>query len=133
MLDGISKMTSLDLATVDAIAVAAGMGSFYGTAHRIGFTAKGLDLPLISRLSRCRPWMHWHSICTMPGAHLSDDGRRRQQVYNAVYRFENHRLTAVTSQRAIAAHDLMQELNGTVRLRSRVIFQETALRFLLIL
>lgn len=45
MLDEISKMTELDLSTVDAIAVAKGPGSFTGL--RIGSaTAKGLGLAL---------------------------------------------------------------------------------------
>ena len=51
MLDEIANMTELDLTTIDAIAIAAGPGSFTGL--RIGSaTAKGLGLalkkPLIS-------------------------------------------------------------------------------------
>ena len=122
MLDEISKMTSLDLATVDAIAVAAGPGSFTGL--RIGSaTAKGLgfalnkpiiEVPTLDALA--------FNLYDAPGLICPMMDARRQQVYNAVYRFENHRLTAVTSQRAIAAHDLMQELNGNREAAQGVIF-----------
>ncbi len=46
MLDEIVKMTELDLHTVDAIAVAGGPGSFYGTFVSVLQRPKGLGLAL---------------------------------------------------------------------------------------
>ena len=100
MLDEISKMTELDLESLDAVAVAAGPGSFTGL--RIGSaTAKGLGLALKKPLV---------SIPTLEGLayNLYDTkglicplmDARRNQVYTGVYRFADHRLQTVEEQRA---------------------------------
>lgn len=61
MLDEIVRMTELDPDTIDAIAVAAGPGSFTGL--RIGSaTARDWDLRGTSRLFRFLLWMRWHII-----------------------------------------------------------------------
>ena len=90
MLDEVKKMTELDLGTIDAVALAAGPGSFTGL--RIGAaTAKGLclalELPLIPvptvdalayNLAGDRSL-----VCPLMNA-------RRNQTYTGVYRFEGN-------------------------------------------
>ena len=90
MLDELAKMTELDMDTIDAIAVAAGPGSYTGL--RIGSaTAKGLGLALKKPLVEI-PTVDALAynlydakalICPIMDA-------RRSQVYTGIYRFEDH-------------------------------------------
>ncbi|MDO4621198.1 MAG: tRNA (adenosine(37)-N6)-threonylcarbamoyltransferase complex dimerization subunit type 1 TsaB [Lachnospiraceae bacterium] len=112
MLDELSKMIQLDPKSIDAIAVAAGPGSFTGL--RIGSaTAKGLGLAL------GKPLIEVPTLaalaCNLPNA----DGllcpimdARRQQVYNGLYRFQEQQLVTVQDQRALSIQELCEELNA---------------------
>lgn len=112
MLDEIARMIELDKSTVDAIAVAAGPGSFTGL--RIGSaTAKGLGLALK------KPIIEVPTLAAMAYQLFGARGlicpimdARRQQVYNGIYRFEGDTLVTVADQRPIAAADLAREINS---------------------
>lgn len=113
MLDELKKAVSLDLSALDAIAVAAGPGSFTGL--RIGAaTAKGLglalDKPLIAIPTVDALAYNLYEtgentvICPVMDA-------RRQQVYTGIYCFENHELKILKEQDAIPVTRLLEELN----------------------
>ena len=115
MLDEIGKMIDLDLSTIDAIAVAAGPGSFTGL--RIGSaTAKGLglalDKPLIAVPTVDALAYNLYGtdklVCPIMDA-------RRSQVYTGVYAFDDRTLKVLKPQMAISVEELTDLLNGMGR------------------
>ena len=113
MLDELVKMTELDLRTIDAIAVAAGPGSFTGL--RIGSaTAKGLGLALR------KPLIHIPTLEGLAYNLYAADGvvcpimdARRGQVYTGIYRFdEDGEFQIIEDQMAIGIEELAEKLRG---------------------
>ncbi len=115
MLDEVAKMMELDLNTIDAIAVAAGPGSFTGL--RIGSaTAKGLGLALKKPLV---------SIPTLEGIAYNFCGSekvicpmmdaRRSQVYTGIYEFQGNTLKVLEDQMAVPVEEVLEKLNQTGR------------------
>ena len=101
MLDTIGKMIELDMQTIDAIAVAAGPGSFTGL--RIGSaTAKGLGLALEKPIvavptTEALAYNLFGSrgiVCPLMDA-------RRNQVYTGIYRFRGNEMVTVEGQMAV--------------------------------
>lgn len=115
MLDEIKRMTQLDLATIDAIAVAAGPGSFTGL--RIGSaTAKGLGLALnipivpVPTVDALAYNLYGSSrlICPLMDA-------RRNQVYTGIYTFEADALQILEKQCVMEIGELARRINGMGR------------------
>ena len=111
MLDEIVKMTELDLESIDAIAVAAGPGSFTGL--RIGSaTAKGLGLALKKPLVAI-PTVEGlaYNLYDTPGLICPIMDARRNQVYTGVYCYTDHRLDTVWEQDTMSIEALAEGLN----------------------
>ena len=111
MIDEIMRMTAVKPEELDAVAVAAGPGSFTGL--RIGSaTAKGiglaLDLPLIPVPTVEALAYNLYGtrgvICPIMDA-------RRQQVYTGIYRFDGDRMETLMDQAAMGVPELAELLN----------------------
>ncbi|MCD7725587.1 MAG: tRNA (adenosine(37)-N6)-threonylcarbamoyltransferase complex dimerization subunit type 1 TsaB [Clostridiales bacterium] len=119
MLEAIKNMVELDLSTVDAIAVAAGPGSFTGL--RIGSaTAKGLALALkkpivpVPTVEGLAYQMYGTDALVCP---IMD--ARRGQVYSGIYEFifekDHYDMRVIKEQCAAAFEEIVEKLNGLGR------------------
>ena len=110
MAEDVLKQCGKTAADVEAVAVAAGPGSFTGV--RIGVAAAkgfawGKELPCygVSTLEAMA-----ESLGVYDGYVCPCMDARRNQVYNAVFSTQSGELTRVTEDRAIALSDLKEEL-----------------------
>lgn len=115
MLDEIVRMIELDLDSIDAIAVAAGPGSFTGLrigASTVKALGMALDKPVIS-VPTCHGlaynlWGTDKLVCPILDA-------RRNQVYTGVYEFLDGELEVIKDQDAMGIDELVEYLNQTGR------------------
>ena len=110
MLDEIVKMTQLDLNEIDAIAAAAGPGSFTGL--RIGSaTAKGLGLALNKPLIHI-PTLEGlaYNLCGTEKVVCPILDARRGQAYAGIYEFNGDRLSVLEDQMAVSIEELGERL-----------------------
>ena len=115
IVEHILKNTGMTMAQIDAVAVAAGPGSFTGI--RIGVSAaKGLAFAMekpaiavsaLAAMARNVAFCDGLIICAMDA--------RRSQIYNALFEAKNGQLTRLTEDRAIALADLTEELRNDPR------------------
>ena len=119
MLDEIVRMTEQDLKGMDAIAVAAGPGSFTGL--RIGSaTAKGLGLALN------KPLVEIPTVDALAYNLYGTDGvicplmdARRNQVYTGIYEFRGGNMCVIEPQMAVGIDVIADKLRA---LKRKVIF-----------
>ena len=111
MLDEIAKMTEFDLNSIDAIAVAAGPGSFTGL-RIVSATAKGLGLALKKPLIAI-PTVEGlaYNLYDISGLICPIMDARRKQVYTGIYRFTDHQLKVVEDQMAVPMETVIEKLN----------------------
>ena len=115
MVEDMLKNSELSVQDMDAVAVAAGPGSFTGL--RIGIAAvKGLAwaaekacIPVSTLEAMAWPLAHLEGniVCAMDA--------RRQQIYNAVFLAESGQLTRLREDRAVSLEDAagdLAELDG---------------------
>ena len=115
IVEHILKNTGMTMAQIDAVAVAAGPGSFTGI--RIGVSAaKGLAFAMekpaiavsaLAAMARNVAFCDGLIICAMDA--------RRSQIYNALFEAKDGQLTRLTEDRAIALADLTEELRNDPR------------------
>ena len=112
MAESLIKSCGFTPQNVEAVAVAAGPGSFTGV--RIGVAAAkgfawGLELPCcgVSTLEAMAEQLGIYEGLVVP---VMD--ARRSQVYNAVFQAEKGTLTRITEDRAISLEDLAVELEA---------------------
>lgn len=119
MIDEIFKKSELTPQDIDVFAVSSGPGSFTGL--RIGVTTiKGLahatDKPVCG-VNTLEALAYNLPFCPHIIAPIMD--ARREQVYNAFYKWENGVLKEVTGPRAISLEECLNEL---LKLDEKVVF-----------
>lgn len=119
MIDEVFKKSEYTPSDIDLFAVSNGPGSFTGL--RIGVTTiKGLAHATqkpVCGVNTLEALAYNLPFCPHIIAPIMD--ARREQVYNAFYRWENGELKVITSPRAISLEDCMKEL---IELDETVVF-----------
>ena len=110
MIEKVVDMSGIELEQIDAIAIAAGPGSFTGL--RIGSaTAKGIGLALMKPVVSV-PTLEGlaYRVSVFDGIICPIMDARRNQVYTGIYKMDKGNLVCLSEQKAVDIHEIMEEL-----------------------
>lgn len=110
MIEKVVDMSGIELEQIDAIAIAAGPGSFTGL--RIGSaTAKGIGLALKKPVVSV-PTLEGlaYRVSVFDGIICPLMDARRNQVYTGIYKMDKGNLVCLSEQKAVDIHEIMEEL-----------------------
>ena len=110
MIEKVVDMSGIELEQLDAIAIAAGPGSFTGL--RIGSaTAKGIGLALKKPVVSV-PTLEGlaYRVSVFDGIICPIMDARRNQVYTGIYKMDKGNLVCLSEQKAVDIHEIMDEL-----------------------
>ena len=110
MREKVVDMSGIELEQIDAIAIAAGPGSFTGL--RIGSaTAKGIGLALKKPVVSV-PTLEGlaYRVSVFDGIICPIMDARRNQVYTGIYKMDKGNLVCLSEQKAVDIHEIMEEL-----------------------
>lgn len=110
MIEKVVDMSGIELEQIDAIAIAAGPGSFTGL--RIGSaTAKGIGLALKKPVVSV-PTLEGlaYRVSVFDGIICPIMDARRNQVYTGIYKMDKGNLVCLSEQKAVDIHEIMDEL-----------------------
>ena len=110
MIEKVVDMSGIELEQIDAIAIAAGPGSFTGL--RIGSaTAKGIGLALKKPVVSV-PTLEGlaYRVSVFDGIICPIMDARRNQVYTGIYKMDKGNLVCLFEQKAVDIHEIMEEL-----------------------
>lgn len=110
MIEKVVDMSGIELEQIDAIAIAAGPGSFMGL--RIGSaTAKGIGLALKKPVVSV-PTLEGlaYRVSVFDGIICPIMDARRNQVYTGIYKMDKGNLVCLSEQKAVDIHEIMEEL-----------------------
>ena len=110
MIEKVVDMSGIELEQIDAIAIAAGPGSFTGL--RIGSaTAKGIGLALKKPVVSV-PTLEGlaYRVSVFDGIICPIMDARRNQVYTGIYKMDKGNLVSLSEKKAVDIHEIMEEL-----------------------
>ena len=102
MIEKVVDMSGIELEQIDAIAIAAGPGSFTGKGIGLALKKPIVSVPTLEGLA--------YRVSVFDGLICPIMDARRGQVYTGIYKADGDGLTCLSEQKAVDIHDILKEL-----------------------